>query len=311
MTDFQAAQSLLMVRPTSFGFDKETAQSNAFQHKPTIPHREVLERANTEFQEAVETLQNYGVRVIVFEDAPTPEKPDAVFPNNWLSTWSDGTIYLYPMATESRRIERTSAVIDLLREQWEVSHIIDLSASENEGKYLESTGVMIFDHIHKIVYGCLSIRCDEELFATHATSLGYKSVIFHAVDNAGIPIYHTNVLMGVQSQTAAVCLDVIKDPNERELVIKTLEETGHVVIPITEAQMGAFCGNILEVKNTAGKHFIALSQTAYDNFTAEQRSLLSQTAELIPLAIPTIETIGGGSIRCMMAEIFLPKKKIT
>ncbi len=308
MTDLQSARSLLMVRPVSFGFDQETAQSNTFQHELPLSKTEMRKRACDEFDTAVELLRSHAIEVVVFEDTPFPEKPDAVFPNNWLSTWPDGMTYLYPMATESRRIERSEDVISLLNKRWDIRHIVDNSRAEVEGTYLESTGVMIFDHIHKIVYGCLSIRCNEDLFRHHADERGYKPIVFHAVNETGFPIYHTNVLMGIQTSTAVVCLDAIKARDEREMVEAQLRHTGHEVIPITQAQMNSFCGNILEVRNDAKESFIVLSQTAYDAFTEAERAQLSENATLLPISIPTIETVGGGSARCMMAEIFLPKR---
>lgn len=164
MPGAQSSSSLLMIRPLTFGFDQETAQSNAFQHHTTLPADEIRKKANLEFETAVQTLQDHNIDVIVFDDPQQTEKPDAVFPNNWLSTWPDGHIYLYPMATRSRRVERSSAVLNLLKEQFDVQHITDLSPQEAQSTYLESTGVMIFNHLAKIVYGCKSVRCDEELF---------------------------------------------------------------------------------------------------------------------------------------------------
>lgn len=305
MKNTQSAKAVLMVRPTSFGFDEQTAQSNAFQNKPNIQQAEVLMRANTEFQQATQTLSRHGIEVVVFEDEVIPPKPNAVFPNNWLSTWPDGRIFLYPMATESRRVERSPAIIDSLKIHFKVSDIIDMTSSETDQKYLESTGVIIFDHIHKIAYACASVRCDEQLFRDHVTSLGYTPVLFHAYDEQGVPIYHTNVLMGIQTTTAVICLDAITDPKERQLVRDSLKNTGHEVIDISYAQMNSFCGNTLELHNQNDKRLLAMSQTAYDNFTPEQRRQLEVDKTLVPLAIPTIETIGGGSARCMLAELFL------
>jgi hypothetical protein len=308
MADIQSTSSLLMVRPVSFGFDQETAQSNTFQHALPLSKTEMQKRTCDEFDGAVVALRNNGINVTVFKDAPLPEKPDAVFPNNWLSTWSDGTIYLYPMATESRRIERSDNALKLLSETWDIKHVIDNSKYEQEGTYLESTGVMIFDHNNKIVYGCLSVRCNETLFRQHAIELGYEPIVFHAVNETNVPIYHTNVLMGIQSSSAVVCLEAIKDSSERAMVEEKLRSTDHTVIPISYAQMNSFCGNLLEVRNETGERFIVLSQTAYDAFTGAERRELSKNATLLPITIPTIEAVGGGSARCMMAEIFLPRK---
>jgi hypothetical protein len=304
----QSAPSLLMVRPTTFGFDKETVSSNAFQHELAISRNTIRERAVAEFDAAVTTLRKYGIHVTIFEDFEAAEKPDAVFPNNWLSMWPDGHIYLYPMAAKSRRKERSNAAVELLKEQFIVNSLTDLSDSEKFGRYLESTGVMIFDHVARVVYGCLSARCDEELFIKHAGELGYSPIVFHAFDTHHVPIYHTNVLMGLQSTTAVVCLEAITDTSECGKLVESLEKTGHEVIAITQAQMQAFCGNVLEIQNDKRELFLALSQTAYDAFTPKQREQLSIDKTLLPLSIPTIETVGGGSVRCMLAEVFLPKR---
>lgn len=305
MNNTHPARAVLMVRPTTFGFDEQTAESNAFQNKPTMSSEEIREKANDEFQHAVDTLSHHGIEVVAFEDDATPPKPNAVFPNNWFSTWPDGRVYLYPMATKSRRIERSEAALAALKNNFSVSEIIDLTQSEYDGHFLESTGVMIFDHIHKIVYGCVSVRCDTELFTKHAKTLGYTPIIFHAYDENGVAIYHTNVLMGVQTSTAVVCLDAITNKAERDMLVHSLETTGHTIVDISYEQMSSFCGNVLELENQQGKRLLALSQTAYDHFTPEQRDTLSQDKTLLPLAIPTIEAVGGGSVRCMLGEIFL------
>lgn len=302
----QSTSSLLMVRPLTFGYDAETAKSNAFQHQSAMSTGEIRRKAGAEFEAAVKILRDNGIEVIVFDDPEAIDKPDAVFPNNWLSTWPDGHIYLYPMATESRRRERSKTALEQLKQSFTAQETIDISYSEANGHFLESTGVMIFDHIAKIVYGCRSIRCDEALFRNHAAILGYEPIIFDAFDTTGYPIYHTNVLMGVQTTTAVVCLDAIGDTAQKEVVIHQLTSTGHDIIDISHEQMKAFCGNVLEITNKNGERFLAMSQHAYDAFTIDQRQRLSRDKTLLPIAIPTIETIGGGSVRCMLAEIFLP-----
>jgi len=304
----QSPKAVFMVHPTSFGYDSQTAESNAFQHISALTSDEILAKADAEFQHAVDILRAHDIDVTVFEDSPTPAKPNAVFPNNWLSLWPNGHIYLYPMATESRRIERSSEALELLKNKFIVTDVIDITSAESEKRYLESTGVLIFDHVNKIAYGCLSIRCNEDLFNEHVKSLDYTPFVFHAVDENNTPIYHTNVLMGVESTTAVVCFDAIKDECERTKLERLLKETGHEIVAISHAQMNAFCGNVLELQNKSGEKFLALSQTAFDNFTTEQRKVLARDKTLLPLAIPTIETIGGGSVRCMLAEVFLQSK---
>lgn len=304
----QSTSSLLMVRPHTFGFDRETAESNVFQHQSALPVSEIRQKAITEFELAVKQLRDRDMEVIVFDDPDPKDKPDAVFPNNWLSTWPSGKIFLYPMATESRRQERSDNALNLLEQNFDIKEVTDLSSSEARGQFLESTGVMIFDHIAKVVYGCRSIRCDETLFREHAHILGYEPIIFDAFDANGFPIYHTNVLMGVQTATAVVCLDAIRDARQRENLVSNLTSTGHDIIAISHEQMNAFCGNVLELTNRTGQRFLAMSQHAYDAFSPEQRKRLSKDKILLPLSIPTIETIGGGSVRCMLAEIFLPRR---
>lgn len=301
----QSTHTILMVQPVSFGYDDQTAQTNTFQNKLNIEASEITRQALEEFDGFVERLRQHDVEVVVFRDEPLPPKPNAVFPNNWLSTWPDSKVFLYPMATESRRIERSEKLLHDLKESFGIEEIIDHSKQEQNGTFLESTGVMIFDHVHKIVYGCLSPRCDEQLFRDHATELGYQPVCFKAYAN-GAAIYHTNVLMGVQSSTAVICLEAITDDAERQMVKESLARTGHEIVDITLEQMNKFAGNVLEVQNTKGEKFLVMSQTAHDAFTSAQRAVLGQDKTLLPMTIPTIETIGGGSARCMMAEIFLP-----
>lgn len=303
----QSASAVLMVEPLGFGFDEQTAQTNSFQAELPLSPGVIRARAMSEFQAMVDGLQSHGILVQVHRDTDSRGKPNAVFPNNWLSTWPDGTTYLYPMATESRRVERNKEAINELAGKFEVSKVIDLSEAEQYGRYLESTGVIIFDHLYKIMHGCISKRCNEQLFIKHAAGLGYKPVVFHAYDMLGIPIYHTNVMMGIQTSTAVICSEAITDAEERSGVLSSLEQSGRQVIEITHAQMAAFCGNVLELQNGHGERFLALSQSAYDNFTEDQRNLLAKDKTLLPFAIPTIETIGGGSVRCMLAEIFLPR----
>lgn len=302
---YQSAPAVLMVRPRSFGFDEQTARTNAFQNEAVLPQPEVLRRANDEFNRMVDSLRAHDIYVHVYEDADPLPKPNAVFPNNWFSTWPDGKLFLYPMATESRRVERSQIAIDDLANHLRIEEIKDLSAAEAQHKYLESTGVLIFDHIAKVVYGCISERCNEQLFNEHAQLLGYEPVLFHAYDEAGTAIYHTNVMMGVQTSTVVICSESI-NASERPAVLARLKATGRTVVEISFAQMSAFCGNVLELRNNKGELFLAMSQSAFDNFTPEQRSALGEDKTLLPSAIPTIETIGGGSVRCMLGEIFLP-----
>lgn len=296
-----------MVYPSTFGFNEQTAVTNAFQQKIEADADDITSKACREFDGFVEKLRSKGIHVTVFRDSLNPPKPDAVFPNNWISTWTDGGIYLYPMATESRRRERNQLVVDQLDQDFTVGKVVDLSGEEEKGMYLEGTGVLVFDHPNKLAYGVISPRCSEELFKNHVTQLGYKPVLFSAVDAKGQPVYHTNVVMGVQSTTAVICGEAIKDEAEREHVLSKLRQH-QAVVDITLDQMNNFCGNVIEAQNDQGKLFLIMSRTAHDNFSPEQRDILSEDKELLPVDIPTIETIGGGSARCMVAEVFLPFK---
>lgn len=296
-----------MVDPSSFGFDEQTAKTNTFQHHLELAPKAITRKAQDEFRAYVDMLREHGITVHVFRDRMDPPKPNGVFPNNWLTTWPDGKVFLYPMATPSRRVERSPIALLELADGFEVSEIIDLSTHEQDDEILESTGVMVFDHPNKVAYGCISPRCNEDLFRQHVASLGYKPVTFHAYAD-GAAIYHTNVLMGVQSKTAVICTQAIIDETERNEVTETLRLTGHEIVDISFAQMEHFCGNVLEVKNDQNELFLIMSQAAYDAFTLGQRATLSQDKTILPAAIPTIETIGGGSARCMLAEVFLPKK---
>ncbi len=302
------ALAVFMVHPTTFGFDEQTAKTNTFQQPLAGSAARLAARAETEFMAMVKQLRDHDIAVVAFEDAPLPPKPNAVFPNNWLTMWPDGRVFLYPMATESRRRERSQAALRQLAGQFELADVVDLSAAERQGRYLEGTGVLVFDHAHRITYASVSPRCDEALARQHIADLGYQPVIFHAYAN-GAAIYHTNVLMGVQTTTAVVCAEAITDAAERQRVLDMFERTGHEVVVITPAQMAQFCGNVMELQNRSGERFLLLSRAAYDGFTLEQRTQLSRDKTLLPVAIPTIETIGGGSARCMVAEIFLPPKK--
>lgn len=299
----QSARAVLMVSPASFAFDPQTAVSNSFQTEPDN-QKTVTEQAMAEFRTAVDNLRRADIEVIVHEGFAGENKPNAVFPNNWLSTWPDGRVFTYPMATPSRRVERDSEVLRELASSFAIGQTVDLSGSEKSGHYLESTGVIVFDHLARVAYGCISERCNEELFNQHVTSLGYRPVTFHAYDDQGVPIYHTNVMMALQSTTAVICSEAITDPDERKLVVETLKST-HKVIDISPEQMTSFCGNVLELENVRGEKYLALSRSAYDAFTPAQRKILANDKTLLPTDIPTIESVGGGSMRCMLAEVFL------
>jgi hypothetical protein len=301
----QSTSNILMIRPVSFGFNEQTAGSNAFQNKHHN-ERDAQTQAIKEFDGFVKTLRDNSVNVIVINDTPEPHTPDSIFPNNWVSFHDDGNVFLYPMQAPNRRLERREDIITQLQGDFKINHIEDLSGFESEEKFLEGTGSMVLDRQNKITYACLSPRTDKEVLNQFCEKTGYKAITFNAFDENGIAIYHTNVLMGIGTKFAVICLDSITDNVEKQIVINSIKENGKALIEITFSQMNQFAGNLLEVKNTSGQTLIVLSKTAYGAFTDEQKSSLSNYGKLVYADINTIETIGGGSARCMMAEVHLP-----
>ncbi len=303
----QSTNNILLVRPATFSFNKETAISNAFQINLNESAEIIKEKKLAEFDAFVKTLKNKGVKVTVVEDTLTPEKPDAIFPNNWVSFHADGSVILYPMNAENRQHERRLDIIDLLKKDFKVTNILNLSHYEKEGKYLEGTGSIIFDHLNKKAYACLSPRTDKDLLIKVCEYLNYEPIYFFSLDEKGKEIYHTNVMMCIAENFAVICLDSISNPIEKEKLIKNLSETGHQIIDISFEQMKNFAGNMLELKGSDNKKILALSQSAFDSLSVNQKEEIEKFCELVPLNIKTIETIGGGSARCMIAEIFLPE----
>jgi len=299
------SSSLLMVKPSRFVFNSETAKNNTFQHKIEEKEAVVQQRVLEEFDDFVAKLTANDIQVFVFDDTEKPIKPDAIFPNNWVSFHQDGTVVLYPMYAKNRRPERRKDIITSLGDSFKVKKIVDLSNYEKVDRFLEGTGSIVFDYENKIAYACLSPRTDKDLLLLLCKRLNYKAVYFNATDEQGIAIYHTNVMMCIGTQYAVVCLDSISDKKECQKVIRILKDTGHEIVDISFDQMNHFAGNMLELKNNKDKSVLALSQSAFDVLTDQQKKQLNQYTELLPLAIPTIETIGGGSARCMIAEIFL------
>ena len=304
----QSSSHIFLVRPANFGFNAETATSNAFQNKLNLDPGELKEKVLAEFDAYVEALRAKGVDVKVIQDTMDPVKPDAVFPNNWGSFHADGKVILYPMEAPNRRIEKRGDVIDGFKADYKVEELIDLSKYEKEGKFCEGTGSIIFDHIHKVAYACLSPRTDKDVFIEVCDLLNYKPVCFTSTDANGQEIYHTNVMMCVSEKFSVICLESIANEEEKECVINTLEETGHEIVDITFEQMNHFAGNMLSVCNNKGDEFLVMSQSAYDVLTDDQKEAIETYCQMLPVNIKTIETIGGGSARCMISEVFTPKK---
>jgi hypothetical protein len=306
----QSTNSILLVRPSNFIFNAETAANNAFQNNIDETNESISNKVKLEFENFNAQLIAKGIDVTVIDDTTSPIKPDAIFPNNWVSFHADGTVILYPMFAVNRRVERRLDIIETLKEKFEVKNVIDFSTYENENKFLEGTGSIIFDHEYKIAYACLSPRTNKEIFIKLCEVLHYKPIYFTACDEVGQEIYHTNVMMCIAEKLAIICIESIVDKNERKQVVKSFENTGHEIIDINFAQMNNFAGNMLALKIDSEKKILALSQSAYDCLKVNQKNIIEKYYELFPLSIPTIETIGGGSVRCMIVEVFLPKKII-
>jgi hypothetical protein len=306
----QSAGAVLMVRPASFGFNQQTAPSNAFQQSPALPDAaEAQGLVLAEFDALARALQRAGVEVLIAPDTPQPVKPDALFPNNWVSFHFDGTVTLYPMLAPNRRWERREDVLDrVVREgEFRIVRTVDLTHREAEGKFLEGTGSVVLDRAHRVAYASLSPRTDLDVLGEFAQLLDYELVTFEAVDGGGQPVYHTNVVMAIGSRFAVLCGESIADSRHRGAVFDKLRAAGHDIVDISRRQMQQFAGNVLELA-AAGGRVIALSTTAWSSLEPAQRRTLESHAGVIPAAIPTIERIGGGGVRCMLAELHLPKR---
>ncbi len=300
----------MMVRPANFGFNEETAGNNAFQTKDnSLTTNEVKEKAATEFDNFVKILRGCSVDVVVMEDSISPLKTDAVFPNNWFSTHEDGTMILYPMYSPNRRLERDENIIRALENDFKVVKKVHFDQFENDNLFLEGTGSMIFDRPNKICYACLSVRTDLVLLNRLCSVIGYKPVAFHAVDAADQDIYHTNVMMALGETFVVICLETVKNEAEKVALLHEFQLTQKEIIEISLAQMQRFVGNMLQVRNDKGETFLVMSQQAFESLTPEQIQLIEKHTHIVSADIKTIETYGGGSARCMMAEIFFEKRE--
>lgn len=264
--------------------------------------------AIAEFDAAVGRLRAAGLHVEVACDEYLPERKDAVFPNNWLSTHDDGSVFLYPMQAKARRTERRMEVVKALGDSFVLTGVVDISAPELEGKFLEGTGSLVFDYLNRLVYASRSLRTDEALARAHAGRLDYSPIIFDALDKAGRPVYHTNVVMCVGTGYAVICLECIPPGPEKDELVRSLRQTQQDIVDISYSQMEAFAGNMLEVCTSDGKAALVMSATAERALSADQKNILKKYANLIAIDIPVIEKYGGGSARCMMAGIHLPLK---
>ncbi|HNU16090.1 MAG TPA: arginine deiminase-related protein [Chitinophagaceae bacterium] len=297
-----------MIRPAAFGFNEETAANNYFQTNPGISKEVLQQKALAEFDNMVHLLRNEEIDVLVIDDTKEPPKPDAVFPNNWLSTSPNGTVSVFPMYAPNRRAEKRDDILQQLARHFVVKDVQDWSEYEAEGRFLEGTGSMVIDHDNKMIYAAVSERTNLSVLEKYAATNNYQAIVFLATDKNGQPVYHTNVMMALGFAFCVLCEEAIEEEWELIAVRQLLESTGYTIIPITREQMHAFAGNMLEVKNKTGENILILSQTAFDSLRKEQKQMLEAYARLLPVAVPTIEQVEGGSVRCMMAEIFLERK---
>jgi hypothetical protein len=302
------ASTILMVRPAAFGFNEETAANNYFQSNPGISKEELQQKALREFDNMVEVLRSHDINVLVIEDTKEPAKPDALFPNNWLSTSPDGTVAVFPMYAPNRRTEKRDEILQQLAREFVVKDVQDWSEYEAEGRFLEGTGSMVIDYDNKMIYACVSERTSLSVLEKYAATNGYQAIVFLATDKNGLPVYHTNVAMSLGDNFCVLCEEAIDEEWELIAVRQLLESTNHTIIAITRDQMHRFAGNMLQVKNNKGEKFLILSQTAFNSLRKEQKQMLEAYSTLLPIAVPTIEEVEGGSVRCMMAEVFLEKR---
>ena len=297
-----------MIRPAAFGFNEETAANNFFQSNPSVSPELIQQKALQEFNNMVGLLKSHDISVMVIDDTSEPIKPDAIFPNNWITTSPEGIIALFPMYAPNRRAEKREDIIHMLAEKYIVKDLQDWSEFETEGRFLEGTGSMVIDYNNNMIYAAVSERTSLAVLEKFATANGYQAIVFIATDKNGKAVYHTNVVMSLGDEFAILCEEAIEEEWELIAVRQLLESTNHTIIAITRNQMHAFAGNMLQVKNSKGEIFLVMSQTAYDSLKKEQLRMLEAYAQLLPIAVPTIEKVEGGSVRCMMAEIFLERK---
>ena len=305
----QTTSKLLMVRPARFAFNDETAKNNFFQKKTVLSEQEseqdrIAEDALKEFDAFVKLLKANDVDVTVVQDTPEPHTPDSIFPNNWFSSHFSGELVLYPMFAPNRRLERKPHILNLLKRNMNHRKVVDLTFWESEGEFLEGTGSMVFDRRKKIAYCCRSPRTSEKVLNDFCSRMNFQPVVFDAVDKDDNKIYHTNVMMEIGMQVAVICLESIKDEYERKRVISQLNSTGKIIVDISLDQVSQFAGNMLEVKSRNGNPLMIMSASAHNSLTASQENIISTYNKIVTADLDTIEKNGGGSARCMLAEIF-------
>ncbi|OBX21919.1 MULTISPECIES: citrulline utilization hydrolase CtlX [Bizionia] len=307
----QTTNTILMIRPVHFRMNEQTAVNNYFQEEIDLKNAEINTKAQEEFDAFVNKLRAVGVSVIVENDIKSLNAPDSIFPNNWVSFHENGDVALYPMFAKNRRVERREDILLRLEEAgFKIENIIDYTEAENEGVFLEGTGSLLLDRTNKKAYCALSARADEDLFIEFCEDFDYAPMLFTAfqtVEGKRLPIYHTNVMMCLAEKFAVICLDSIDDKKERKSIVKSLKEDGKSIIAITEAQMHQFAGNMLQVQGHLNQRYLVMSKAAHDSLTVAQINEIEKHCPILSSSLETIETCGGGSARCMMAEVFLPK----
>jgi hypothetical protein len=307
----QCADAVLMIRPAAFDYNPETAASNRMQQRPAHGTGAAQERALAEFDGCVHTLRSEGIRVCVVEDTPEPAKPDAVFPNNWVSFHRDGTVVLYPMHAPNRRQERRREIVARVADElgFEVRRVLDLTAHESEGRFLEGTGSLVLDHVGRLAYACRSPRTHPDVAAEWARALGYELLSFAASDHQGVPFYHTNVMLSIGSRYVVVASEAIAG-EERGAILERLRASGRELVEIDQQGVAGFAGNVLELASwdeaLGDLSVLVMSASARAALGAQAFARLSACADsALTVPLPTIESLGGGSVRCMLAEVFV------
>ncbi|MEP2239858.1 MAG: arginine deiminase-related protein [Maribacter sp.] len=307
----QITNTILMIRPVSFRMNEQTAVNNYFMEDIDLKNQEINQKAQEEFDAFVSVLKSKGVNVIVVQDTKEPDTPDSVFPNNWISFHANGTVGVYPMFAENRRNERREDIFEILEENnFKIKDVIDYTSAEDEELYLEGTGSILIDRVNKKAYCALSERADEELFIEFCEDFDFFPIIFTAnqsVDGKRLPIYHTNVMMALAETFVVICSDTIDDKKERKNVLDHLKKDGKEIITISEQQMHQFAGNMLQVLGSDDQRYMVMSSAAFHSLTPKQVTQIEKHCAILHSSLHTIETCGGGSARCMMAEVFLPK----
>lgn len=300
----QSTNQILMIRPAHFGYNAETAHCNSFQAQVDLNPDLLQDQALKEFDEMVSTIRAFGVRVLVADDTALPEKPDAVFPNNWVSFHRKGIMVLHPMKARNRRWERRESLISCMQKTFQIKQLVDLSKREEQGLYLEGTGSLVLDRVNRIAYAAISPRTHLKPLREFCELLDYELISFETLDCKGEAIYHTNVLLSIGARFAVICDKLIAHKSERDRVMDRLHQSGKTIILISEEQVKHYCGNVLELRSCGDKPILVLSKTSLDAFNELQLGQLNRFVELCPVNIHTIEKVGGGSARCMITEIF-------